>query len=117
MVTVRVTAMTCARGEAEVKLEKCALCGHDAKPAVGTDKTCCANRRCPQWWTFVVVKFWNRLQRAIRKAAPAGRVLAVKELWCPKCHQVKTRLLRGQKMCLFHTTTPLVRVEVREGPG
>jgi len=58
-----------------VKLEKCALCGDAPEPdSIRTGDVWCENTACPMQGC-VSADGWNRLQRAIRKAAHAGRVL------------------------------------------
>jgi len=60
-----------------VRLEKCALCGAQAE-VVSKCWAGCPTNRCPVPGVGYgyTLDHWNRLQRAIRKSAPAGRVLA-----------------------------------------
>ena len=101
-----------------MKLEKCALCGKAARDVVpGRVATCSAKstKQCAMRFFVRETGCWNRLQRAIAKAAPAGRVLC--RLWAcdarPRCRpclyrQCDTRIRRKYN-CR--------RVEVRELGG
>lgn len=97
------------------RLERCALCGEKPSVGVGTENVWCSDPNCAQGEEDYALptSYWNRLNRAIRKARRPGKVLA--RVYANLEGDCMCRLGRGRQ-CTCRTAD-CRRVEVREAKG